>query len=277
MYCPYCGQKIENESVKYCPYCGAKLSKKSNNDYEDVESRKQNKYEYDDATYNQAKKIRRIARILTFFAVLLTFAAPVITILIYVSVDIFYLSNLGPLSLIILAALILNVILIIYASVNLRKGVTNGALKIIFGALFALALLEIFSISLTFSSHFVEDYRGYNSFFDNKLVTERINEKALIIQDTKFFSYMKLKDEENNQLFYDKFVSTGYFTKNEYSIFDYEYFARGNLSTKSFVTNPNSASDVIILYSEEKGAIVMLYIEIENMDDLDNYEYSFYF
>ena len=83
--------------------------------------------------------------------------------------------------------------------------------------------------------------------------------------DTLLYTYI-IFNKEDNEAFYHKFAETNKLIESENSFFGYSYYARGKVSSRTFITDDKQSSDIIFIYNSEKGLLVMLYVELESGD-----------
>ena len=275
MYCRYCGYDLgdKDSAPTYCPNCGAKIVKNETDAYNNESSSQSTTYtskikqeakKYNDVD-ESTEKTRRLGRLFITLAIVLFFTCGIITIIIYLSGDIFNLRRLVIAPIMYGISIPFIVMMLVFGIIYLRKKMKNAIAIIIFSVLMLLSRVNMFRRTLELSqSCFYERTsvaNSYTDFFTNASDPKDVKVYDAVIDTEVFYTYIEFTQEEN-QTFYDNHVITAHLEDIGFELFGYSFVGRGDLSTKSFVLDETQSSDVLFFYNAMDGKLVMFYMEM---------------
>ncbi|MBR4237507.1 zinc ribbon domain-containing protein [bacterium] len=274
MYCRYCGYDLGDKETAptYCPNCGAKVVKSETDAYNESSTKsttytskiKQEANKYNDVD-ESTEKTRRLGRLFITLAIVLFFTCGIITIIIYLSGDIFNLRRLVIAPIMYGISIPFILMMLIFGIIYLRKKMKNAVAIIIFSILMLLSRVNMFRRTLELSQSCFYDRTNtanyYTDFFTNATDPKDVKVYDAVIDTEIFYTYIEFTQEEN-QTFYDNHVTANHLEDIGYELFGYSFVGRGDLSSKTFVLDETASSDVLFFYNSKNGKLVMFYIEM---------------
>ena len=285
MYCRYCGYDLgDKESAPtYCPNCGAKVVRdESSNNNSTISNGRSNTYNStsSDSSYDyseKSKKIHAFGRLFTVLSIVTFLIQNIVFFIALISGNLFDVRRFVSLSFIYLVSFTFCILMLVFGIIYRRNKYKNGIGMIVFGIIMSLISLNSFRALVSVpKNHFAENNYYYSNFFsdpsdENKVFNFYIDEISVISsQDSVLYTYIEFSSSDKNNAFYSEYVEGGMFFDSPLKISGYNYMARGDMSTKKFVTDDNASSDVLFLYNYNKGYLVMIYV------DMDGEEFSIF-
>ena len=274
MYCRYCGYDLGDKETAptYCPNCGAKVVKSETDAYNESSTKyttykskiKQEANKYNDVD-ESTEKTRRLGRLFITLAIVLFFTCGIITLIIYLSGDIFNLRRLVIAPIMYGISIPFLLMMLIFGIIYLRKKMKNAVAIIIFSILMLLSRVNMFRRTLELSQSCFYDRTNtanyYTDFFTNATDPKDVKVYDAVIDTEVFYTYIEFTDEEN-ETFYNNHVATNHLEDIGFQLFGYSFVGRGDLSSKTFVLDETASSDVLFFYNSKNGKLVMFYIEM---------------